>query len=141
MRELDHYDTFDVGGYEDEKGHHYDTLGELLQEGILGFCGCGNPEQNLLLIHQLLTKHEDGQKKRSGLPYQEGHVLFCMQEEELKKFAQDNWEGLLRFFWYVMAEKNITNHGGSIPGWVEDRNFMDALEKWKIEYEKGNSDE
>jgi hypothetical protein len=49
--------------YEDpESGCHFDNLGQLLQGQILGHCGCGHPEDNLLLVHEMLSINENLRK-------------------------------------------------------------------------------
>ena len=137
MKKLESYEK--DGGYEDENGCHWDELTDFLQAGILEFCCCGNPEDNLILIHDLLVLHETNREKTKDLPFKESSEAWDIHQEELKQFVHTHWKEFLNFFWYVMHQKDVMTHGGSIPGWVEDENFMDALKKWKTEYEKDNS--
>lgn len=135
MRKLESYKT--DYGYQDDEGGDHKELTHFLQEGILDFCGCGNPEGNLMLIHDLLTiRNKTTDRYKNNIPIDKSLNLYEIEKEELKKYVHENWEKLIDFFWYVMSEKNIMEHGSSIPGWVNDINFMEAIKKWKEEYEE-----
>lgn len=138
MKDINSYEK--DGGYEDEEGLYWRSLTDLLQGSILKFCCCGSPENNLMLIHDLLMKHQCQRAATKDLAFDERWKLYADHKEELKNFVCERWDEFLNFFWYVMNEKNIMTHGGSIPGWIDNENFMNALKKWKTEY-KENEDE
>lgn len=125
MKRLSEYKRSEDGDYIDDDGNHAEDLMSFLQSSILKFCCCGEPQKNLLMIYYLLTDLKE---------WHENIILgkdeWDKRQEKLKKYVQDNWSIFLDFFYYVMAEKNITEHGGSIPGWVEDENLYDTLAVW-----------
>ena len=117
------YEKKDDGSYTDEKGIEYCSLEQFLHSGILGFCGCGPRERNLMMVYNLLKLL----KESSAV---DGISLGMFYRDVFKRYAQDNWEPLLHFFWYVMDSREITDHGTHIPGWLEDYNFFEALSMW-----------
>lgn len=131
-------------GYKDpETGASYDDIGEILQSKVLGHCGCGNPEKNLKLIYDMIAMHTAFRQELEK--YFRDNILktqiFRDYKGKLQQYVNDNWEKFSDFFWYVMDDKGIMTHGTSIPGWVEDKNFMEALEIWHEEYEKDEDEE
>jgi len=101
-------------GWYKYEGCDYETSEDLLQTGILGFCGCGCAEENL--------KHV-----RGGL-----ECILALQEKVwTKKLTWDEWnkqalahfgsEGGKYFFFYWAAEKDFTEHGGAVPGWLSEK--------------------
>lgn len=120
MKKLSEYKRSEDGDYIDDEGCHTGDLTSFLQISILKFCGCGEPEENLLFIFNMLTILKE------EYTYEEA-------QEKYKNYIQENWRAIFYFFWYVMDEKGLTEHGGSIPGWLEDENLYDALTIWANE--------
>lgn len=86
---------------------------EEIQES-LGFCGCGQPETVLLFLKEVLELISD--EPAEGVTFDEwypGH-----RAKELALFHSD---GIAYFVWYVLADKDITEHGGSVPGWLTEK--------------------
>jgi len=50
--------------------------------------------------------------------------------KEFKEYIFEKWESFFYFFFYVMNDKDIMSHGGSIPGWISDNNFMEIIKMW-----------
>jgi len=48
-------------GYIDEDGTSWDSPAEYLQIEILGFCGCGNPEEVMVYVKEMLEKLDNKQ--------------------------------------------------------------------------------
>ena len=46
----------DVCNYEDENGVAYDSKKEYLQITLLGFCGCGNPDDVMVYVRDMLRQ-------------------------------------------------------------------------------------
>jgi len=139
MRPIKDYIKIDEFGkqyFEDpDTGLHFKTLEDLLQIGILEYCACGNPQENLKLIHGMLVMKEEREKLSESLSNPEMFKNYREYMKNVKKYVADNWEQFFNFFWYVMDEKEIMSHGSSIPGWIEDDNFFEALKEWhKKEY-------
>jgi len=100
---------------------------ELLER--LGFCGCGAPDEALLLIHDLLVHFENHRAINYTGSFEGAEwEKYCKDEKEsLNKVLDDNKEGIKYALFYLLDDKGITNHGSSVPGWVEDTEFMDKL--------------
>jgi len=108
-------------GYEYED-MHYDGLQDLIQNGILKFCNCGNPHLNLLYI---LGGFE--------LIYEKGNERYNekYQERVVKHFG--SLEAAL-FFYYWTETLELTEHGGSVYGsWLDDKGeaLLEMLREWK----------
>ena len=136
MKPLKEYIRAD--GYEDPETHVWsETLGDLLQSQIIGHCGCGQPEENLQLVHDMLTISEEYKKKNNiNLTLDEAHKTYEERMDKFKNYICENWERFYYFFFYVMNDKNIMEHGSSVPGWICDQNFMEALNIWHHDYKK-----
>lgn len=86
-----------------------------IQVGLLGFCSCGRPEENLLYIHKGLNLIiEVG-------PY---------GRDEYEKWYADHLDRVIKhfgsldsayFFYYWADKEGFTEHGGSVPGWLTDK--------------------
>lgn len=86
----------------------YETAVDVLHQGVLEFCGCGAPRDNLAWIADGLRIVLD--YGSPALPY-----------EQWKKKALD-WAGnedSLQFFFYWADSMGLTEHGGCIPGWLD----------------------
>lgn len=96
------------GHYVGKDGHLYNSAEDFLQMDILNFCGCGNPEESLLFTRKTLQKI----KARSD--------NFC---DPTKLSALEGWLGpAYEFVLYVLTEKGIIEHGGSIYGsWLTSK--------------------
>lgn len=56
----------------------------------------------------------------------------------LQKVIDDNPDGVKYCLFYLIADKDITNHGGSVPGWIEDYSFKDKLKSYIDYMNKGD---
>ena len=120
------------GGYSDGPDNvHHDSATDLLQCGILGFCGCGRPEENLLyvlggleLIEELHTSLREHDAWEVWWP-----------EYKARELAHFGNENAAYFFCYWCAEQpaELTEHGGSVPGWLtaKGRELLALLREWK----------
>ncbi len=125
---LDSY-RLDGGGFEDSDGLYHEDATDLIQCGLLGLCGCGGPEDNLSYI-------------LAGL------ALIDEQIPDLKGALDEWWEGHKAriadhfkspegeyFFYYWADKEGLTDHGGSVPGWLTDkgRALLSLLREWESE--------
>lgn len=85
-------------------GCHYDTRADALLGGVLGFCLCGQPEEAGAFVARGLELIEQWRKR---LP---GHEQACLQH-----FGS---AGAAMFFYYWADNQELTEHGGSVPGWL-----------------------
>lgn len=101
----------------------------------LGFCGCGLPDDALTLIHDLLNYIEvfRSHPYTGHFPGAEWDAYCASDKDALQKVIDDNEDGVKYCLFYLIADKNITNHGGSVPGWIEDYEFKDKLKTY-IDY-------
>ena len=114
-------------------GYDYDDVlyGDLLlalHSGVLKFCGCGRPEDNVKYVLDGLKIMEE----TSHLPYRDKK---CIRREHFGS------GGAEYFFYYTMDILELTEHGGSVPGWVspEGKEFIKlgelALQLYDPDYE------
>jgi hypothetical protein len=103
-----HIDKFKQpdGSYLDAEGCSHDDAVSFLHCHVLGFCGCGNPEDSLRYVRDSLQ-----------------HIDMLTKVHE-KAMTYEAWDeagtalmGSARYFTlYVLAEKELTQHGGSVGG-------------------------
>ena len=102
---------FEIDGiyYDDEHTYYQNKCLD-----VLGWCGCGSPENCLDLIKQvlLLLNREDKGKW-----------------DELEKLIPQN--EARDIIYYLLDDKDLTSHGSCIPGWTseEGKEFIKMLEK------------
>lgn len=94
-----------------------DPVDDLLTE-VLGFCGCGRPEDVACWIWKGLELLDD---------LIQGRPKGCVESNEAGRIRYDAWSarcdahfgsaGAREFFWYWLDAKGFTEHGGSVPGW------------------------
>lgn len=71
-------------GFEDAKGLFWQTEADYLQCDILGFCGCGNPEEVMIYVKQFLEKLE----KQDWGQYEDMPYMFLIYWANDKNFAE-----------------------------------------------------
>ena len=109
-RTLKEYEKDD--GYEDDKGCFHEFAEDLLQVGILGFCCCGRPFESLSYIRmglELIDEKEVG--------------YFHVWWDGHKKRLVDHFktDAAMYFFYYWCDKEELTEHGGSVPGWLTEK--------------------
>lgn len=118
------------GSYIDEEGVTWVDTTSFFQCKILGLCGCGLPEQNLLYIRDVLR-----------------HINRLKEFHE-KQISYDEWKAAGRqimhteqieyFTYYVLDSLGLTEHGGSVPGWLTKKgeDLLSDLEEYEPEIEE-----
>ena len=104
-------------------GLQYETLEDLLQCGVLDFCGCGFPGENLLFIKRGLAHINNPHRQ----------TTFDLWKKEGKEvFGNENSE---YFFFYWCDKEGLTEHGYSVPGWLtkKGKNLFANLIKYEEE--------
>lgn len=90
----------------------------------LGICGCGSPEDTLLVIRDLLDIiYEYSQLEFSENNYEEKwHKLNSLSGTLLNT---NKWNGILQFILYILDDRGFLEHGGSIGGaWLSAEGIM-----------------
>ena len=112
-----------VGEYVYGECHHEDAE-SLLQCGMLKQCGCGNPENNIRLVARVLRHLSN----RREYVWNDNHEMtYDDWVAAGREIASDD---VLNFIYYTIDELELTEHGGSIPGWPtkEGYEFMEDVE-------------
>ena len=107
-----HIDKFKKeDGYYDEDNCFYENAENFISTGMLGFCGCGEPDEALSYVHKALQIVDDLSRLVHGKK-----ITYEQWEENNKdEFVND---GAMYFMWYFLDNKGLTEHGGSVPGWL-----------------------
>lgn len=114
----------DGGGWLDAEDCYWqDRMGYVMH--TLDFCGCGLPESAATYIRdglQALAAYWETVRKEPRL----GTVPV-----EVWREFEAHWpdEGSRYFFWYWLDAQKLTEHGGSVPGWLTDKgeDYLAAL--------------
>lgn len=109
---VDRHLTFEHGDYADE-GHHCESASDFILQAVLGFCGCGQPAAALRHLQSVL-RHIHNLQHRVWTKLQ---TYEQWEEDGAKLFVS---EGAACLFYYVLDEKGLLEHGGSVPGWLSD---------------------
>jgi hypothetical protein len=131
---IDKFKCPESGDYIDPSGCHWEDAESFLQGYVLGFCCCGDPSSSLDLVRGALRLIDERSKAPDFFTHREDNKLWWEKhhEDEFKFFGntQSRW-----FVYYFLASKNLTDHGGSVPGWLteEGRDLLSDLEELAIE--------
>jgi hypothetical protein len=114
----------DGGGYKDPEGCWHEDATSLLQAGLLRFCGCGRAEDNLRYI---LRGLEMVATYATGTP--------DYSERSCEVFGASEAE---YFFYYWADKEGLTEHGGTVPGWLTEKGktLLAMLREWSVEEAK-----
>jgi hypothetical protein len=102
------------GLYYSPNGNSYEDANSFIAEYVLGFCGCGMPNEALDHVKQSLGIVYDLQNK----VWTDEITIEQWRESKSRVFASDGAE---YFMWYFLNEREFTEHGGSVPGWLTDK--------------------
>lgn len=111
----------------DESQEFSEYCTDVLQMGVLGFCGCGNPETSLLYIMQgleLITAVSPEDPVAWEI-WRKAH------REVLTSFF--GTVGAEYFFFYWCDKEGLTEHGSGMPGWLtaDGKKLLNLLQEWK----------
>ena len=102
------FDSFKISGdgsFTDTEGRYWDNKEDYLGH-LLGFCGCGCPDDALRFVGDVLELIGDRFEKESFVD--DSAKMFC-----------DN-TGLEYLVYYLLDNRGLIEHGGSVPGWLTD---------------------
>lgn len=111
------------------EGSPYESIVEYIQTGILDFCGCGSPEENLRFIRDGLSYiNHKGQPIPAWDAPEHRRYWDKYHEDGKLLFGNDRSQ---QFFAYWLDAEGLTEHGGSIPGWLtaEGKTLLELLNK------------
>ena len=103
---------------------YYIDAESLLQCGVLQQCGCGNPEDNIRLVAKVLRHVHD----RKMYVWDDNHKM--THEDWMEQGRKIGSDDVLKFIYYTIDEIELTEHGGSVPGWLTPLGieFMEDVE-------------
>ncbi len=104
-----------------ENGATFGSLETFVLEGLMGFCGCGRPDLANEVIFNALRHIEDLEQIRNRCSNKPGSDPAWT--EELKTWNAKGVElfgsvGMETLVYYVLDKAELTEHGGSVPGWL-----------------------
>jgi hypothetical protein len=106
------------GSYTDDEGVNYDDAEQYLETRVLGFCPCGKGTileyvlGSLELIDWKTIQHEKNVPWDTYFKLWRSKCNFFFGNE----MAED-------FMWHFLDREDYTDHGGSVPGWLNDKGF------------------
>ena len=109
------------GSYVDEDVCHHEDAESLIQTGILGLCGCGTPDDNLKYVLGGLRLIKE---------LRECSDWNTWNEKCIKHFGSSE---SAYFFWYWCAKEELSEHGSSVPGWLDEKgeSLLAILDEWE----------
>ena len=105
---------FKKDGYYDEYGCFYGDAKSFIATSIFGFCGCGMPNEALEYVRKSLQLVDD----LTNLVFP-NIISYEDWEKRKKQVFSDN--GAEYLMWYFLNEKELTQHGSSVPGWLTQK--------------------
>lgn len=121
----------------DGKIDEYQSHTDCLQIGIFDCCGCGMPEENLAYIRAGLELIADRGPESFGRSADREAWNKWWDEHEIAGLKLHGSQGAAYFFYYWADNLKLTEHGGSVPGWLTDKGnaVLELLRAWKPEKE------
>lgn len=117
---IDEYKNPQDGRYYLKNGSSWAAPEMFILEGLFGFCGCGRPDDCLEYIRDALQWIEDG-TNLPDLPIEGGKWASVYQPWNKKGEAQFGGQGGIMFICYIFDKWEFTEHGGSVPGWLDEK--------------------
>ena len=113
---------------EGRQGLSADDYQDYLATDVFGFCGCGMPWAFLDFMLQRLD--EIDRIKREAWEIADSTREGRAQSEQWWAEHKKRLNGLFRshgemyFFYYWADTMGLTEHGGSVPGWLDDKGLV-----------------
>ncbi len=97
------------------------TLGsaEDVLSDALGFCGCGAPDTALRYVRNIL--HAISQRCPDPHTHEEWLAWYRTVSRPAIEALFNNDPGAEYLAYYLLDDKKLTEHGGSVPGWLTDK--------------------
>ena len=115
-------------------GCEYDTAQALVERCILGFCGCGIPDETREYVEEGLSIIESISvfAREHADPFSEDFDAFHKAKRQRIVARFTNMESWYFFLYWCDAEK-LVEHGSSLPGWLTEKssNLLSLLRQVK----------
>ena len=100
-------------GWVQFEGTDYETWQDAFWTGVLGFCGCGIPDQMVPLFKEYLETTAATLESRKDLPY---------EKTPLRKLSVKLGDSLYMLIAYCCDRADLTTHGGGVgSAWIEPK--------------------
>lgn len=120
--------AFYVIGEDGDEEHANAT--DLIYGGILNFCGCGDADASLVFVMRGLEIIDAATAPHPGQSSTDAYT-------EWKRRSMDHFgsEGASGFFFHWCDREGLSDHGGSIPGWLSEdgKRLLALLGEWASE--------
>jgi len=112
----------------------YDDPLDYIQIKLLGHCGCGRPQDSLLFLKKLLNHMNITIRREDYGSYEEYSKASDENMAILDSYFYND-DGLKYTIFYMLDKYGITEHGGSVPGWLESKGDILLEELNKIDFD------
>lgn len=92
-------------------GGHYETAHKVYHFGVLGMCGCGNPEEAYNLVRDVLAACD-----RRGCHDNPPTRAWVNIESEIEKLILTKPELTAHVLLHFLTKCDVIEHGGSVGG-------------------------
>ena len=100
--------------YTDADGVSWRGLEDVLAIKVFGFCTCGAPDAALTLMRDAMRLIE---LRGPSNPRQHRQWFDEVYVPRLREVFGE-FDGAQYVVWYLLEDKGLTEHGGSVPGWL-----------------------
>jgi hypothetical protein len=136
---IDRYLT-ESGEYMKDDVWYPDEESILIAEYNLGFCGCGLPEAALMFLLLNLEYIDFRMIGPDSFKDKEGSNAHWAKVNEIESDIYPQY-GSNYFVWYYLDNKGLTEHGGSVPGWLSEKGklLLSDLREFKVKIESSKN--
>lgn len=98
----------------------------------LGFCGCGIPDDCMLFVRDYLELMKKRSDENDDLSTTD---TWMENSKKMDDLIREHPRELEYIFYYWLDDKRLTEHGGSVPGWIDGDGYevLDKLNQWSEE--------
>lgn len=126
LADFEYEDSSDPYSHYTNNGETFLDAESLLATGFCGFCGCGNGSaalEHVLGGLEIIAEKAPPDRKDFDKWWKKH------QADEQAHFGNS---GAAYFFYYWAAKQDLTEHGGSVPGWLTDKGkeLLGLLREW-----------
>jgi len=95
----------ECGSFVSESWLWFDSVEEFILTETLGFCGCGNPEEQAMYVRDMLSKHVETQQCWGNTSYEDQPVMFFLQWAEGRDLSEHGCT--IRCSWLTEKGKDV----------------------------------
>lgn len=104
----------------DERGEVWVGTWDQALGDVLGFCSCGAPETALGYVLRILRVINMKHPESGGLPYDTFKVWYDAEYRPAVDAIFHGDAGAEYLAYYLLTDKELIEHGGSVPGWLTE---------------------